>query len=260
MKSQTGNLLSRAGSDAFFHREGTTLWGIEDELLTFLEKRLTKNMRTLETGVGASTVAFARAATEHVAISPEGNEFARVKSFCESQGISTERVTYHLGMSQDILPLLPRDPLDVVLIDGGHGFPIPFVDWLYTAERLRVHGIVVVDDTQIWTGSVLTSFLRGEYAWRSVARYGKAEVFEKLSSAVVSDWGGQPFVFSQSAIPKNWAWLGPLAAGLASQVEDLLLRIQSMQPSDAREVAAIARSVDRIIDSAGAASRVLNRV
>ena len=28
-------------------------------------------------------------------------------------------------------------PLDVVFVDGGHGFPVPMIDWFYGAGRLR---------------------------------------------------------------------------------------------------------------------------
>ena len=44
---------------------------------------------------------------------------------------------------------LPPEPLDFVLIDGGHGFPTPMLDWFYGAGRLRRGGVAVFDDVQL---------------------------------------------------------------------------------------------------------------
>ena len=64
----------------------------------------------------------------------------------------------------------------LVLIDGSHSFPSPFIDWYYTAFRLRVGGFLVVDDTQLWTGHVLKRFLEAEPDWGAHANLGDTVV------------------------------------------------------------------------------------
>jgi hypothetical protein len=59
-------------------------------------------------------------------------------------------------------------PLDIVLIDGAHAFPFPFLDWYFTASALKAGGLLVIDDVQIATGTILADFstwTRGGQAW-----------------------------------------------------------------------------------------------
>lgn len=154
--------------------------------------------RTLETGVGHSTVVFALAGARHTSVAPRELEFARVQEWCAAHGVGTGTVTFVAGLSQDVLPRLPDDPLDVVLVDGDHAFPIPFLDWFHAATRLRVGGLVIVDDTQLRTGALLREFLESEVAagrWLQRAALDRTVMFEKRAEEVLDPrgWVGQPF-------------------------------------------------------------------
>src|SRR6185503_1666742 len=95
---------------------------------------------------------------------------------------SLEHVTFELGPSDKLLPTMALGDLDLVLIDGGHGFPVPFIDWYYTAFALKAGGIVIVDDTQIWTGAVLRDFLMADPDWKLLHLWGgRAAAFTKLT-------------------------------------------------------------------------------
>jgi hypothetical protein len=39
--------------------------------------------------------------------------------------------------------------LDLVFIDGSHGYPLPVIDWFYGAGLFRRGGVVVLDDVQL---------------------------------------------------------------------------------------------------------------
>jgi hypothetical protein len=87
-----------------------------------------------------------------------------------------------------------------VLIDGAHGFPIPFLDWYYTADRLNVGGLLAIDDTEIWTGHVLKMFLMAEPEWKLEADYGpRSVIFRKLQHGGLgrNKWD-QPYVVEQT--------------------------------------------------------------
>jgi hypothetical protein len=160
--------------------------------LAWLERELRAELATLETGAGASTLVFAAAGTEHEAVTPVEAERERILAECERRGISAERVTFHIGPSQEVLPVLDPRPLDLVLIDGAHGFPYPILDWWFLAPRLRVGGLLIVDDAYLPPVGLLVDFLRAQAAWEVAARPGRRTVvFRKLAEAEPGpDWSG----------------------------------------------------------------------
>jgi hypothetical protein len=88
---------------------------------------------------------------------------------------------FEIDFSEKVLPQLEIGELDLLLIDGAHGFPLPFIDWYYGASKLKIGGILIIDDTQVWTGHVLKMFLSGEPEWQLVADYApRCVVFKKI--------------------------------------------------------------------------------
>jgi hypothetical protein len=184
------------------HGGGKITWGLSEDTLRFIDARVAEGARTLETGAGASTLLFAMKGAEHTCITPVGDEVERLKRFCEEQGVGTGRISFVVEKSQDALPRLRelRD-LDLVLIDGGHGFPVPFLDWFLTAPKVKVGGLVIVDDTQLWTGETLRDFLMAEPEWRLEATFVRGAAFRKLENRIEKEWNEQPFVFERSESP-----------------------------------------------------------
>jgi len=171
-----------------------------DEVLETIAAAVQPDWRTLETGAGLSTVVFALRGAQHVCITPAAAEVERIRDYCASRGIALDRVTFHVERSERVLPSLVLPELDLVLIDGGHGFPTPFLDWFHGAERLRVGGLLVVDDIQLWTGRVLRDFLVEEPGWVLRDEFAmRAAVFEKTArSPALPEWFAQPFVRRRS--------------------------------------------------------------
>src|SRR4029077_5196434 len=116
----------------------------------------------LETGAGLSTLVFAVSGCEHTCVVPFVEEVERIRGWCEANGVPTERLRLETARSEERVSRLAGDgPLDLVLIDGGHGFPTPFVDWWYAGRRLKGGGTLIIDDNHLWTGPVLRGFLAG---------------------------------------------------------------------------------------------------
>jgi hypothetical protein len=171
-------------------------WHLNEDVVRFIHSIVGDGAHTLETGCGYSTVAFALAGARHTVISPFPVEHDRIRDWCTTRGISLDRVDFIAAESQTVLPGLGSGPLDLVLVDGDHAFPVPFIDWFYAAERLRAGGLCIVDDTQLRTGAILHDFLVRETGrWRVHARFPTTVVFEKLTPMVLDPggWMTQPY-------------------------------------------------------------------
>lgn len=184
------------------HAEGTANWDISDGVLDFITRHCSADTASLETGAGASTLAFAAAGGTHTAVTPSADEAGRIRAAATERGLDMSRVTFVEAYSQDALPGL-SDPLDLVLIDGGHGFPIPAVDWLYTARRLSVGGHMLIDDIDIWTGQMLVQFMHKEDQWQRVDIIrGRTAVFKLVQPFALREWRYQKAVVQRSLMPR----------------------------------------------------------
>jgi predicted O-methyltransferase YrrM len=178
------------------HGEGEQDWSIDVAVLRALATRVGPGDRAVETGAGYSTIALAATGADVITIAPHAPERDGVFAWCAANGIATERVEWHVGFSQQVLPTL-SGPIDLALIDGGHCFPLPFVDWFYTGSLLRPGGVAFVDDTQLRAPAVLADFLRQDVArWRALPMIGRCAVFERVGSEPLTpydDWQSQPW-------------------------------------------------------------------
>ena len=141
-------------------------WGLAWEALAWLEENVQEGMSTLETGAGASTMVFAASGARHHVIMPDAEEERRIRAACEERGIDTSRLTFHLGRSHEILPELETGDLDLVLVDGAHGFPYPILDWWYLASRLRKGGRMLLDDAYLPGIASIVDYARTSDAWQ----------------------------------------------------------------------------------------------
>ena len=183
-------------------------------------------MATLETGTGASTIIFAGSDARHVAISPAHEEHERIAAYCGSEGIDVGGVRFidrpsHLALLSEWQP----EPLDVVLIDGAHRFPMPIVDWFYTAPHIKEGGWLLVDDAFLGSVNVLVSFLRSHPSWSLDDVFGgRTACFVKLAHMEeMYDW-------IDSSFDSRWTfdYLPPAARAVAS-ARLRLFRIPALQ-------------------------------
>ena len=140
-------------------------WGLAWSALAWLEENVQQGWATLETGAGASTLVIAAAGTEHEVVTPAAGEEERIRAECARRGIDSSRVRFLVGPSHEVLPgWMPR-PLDLVLIDGAHGFPYPILDWWHLAPHVKVGGVVLLDDAYLPAVGSIVDFARASPAW-----------------------------------------------------------------------------------------------
>lgn len=174
-------------------------WRLNRATLDYLERHVPQHSRTLETGSGMSTVLFALKGSRHICITPDQGEIDRITEYCHQRRISLDRVSFVVERSENALPNLAVRELDLVLIDGRHAFPSPFIDWYYTVDKLRLGGRLIIDDTQVWTVSVLRDFMLSEPEWQLDETLGRASAFVKVQEENHSKWFAlQALVFKRS--------------------------------------------------------------
>ena len=200
------------GLDAAGEQES---WALGSESLRLLDSAIEPGQRTLETGAGVSTVLFAVRGTRHVCVVPDPSEVERIQGFCAANGISTEAVEFVVEPSEEALPKLEPTELDLVLIDGSHSFPSVFIDWHYTASRLRVGGRLFVDDVNLWAPRVLRDFLREEPSWELEDEVPlQTAVFRKRAdTGSTPNWTDQPYVVARSQVSRPSRVLALIRAG-----------------------------------------------
>jgi predicted O-methyltransferase YrrM len=176
---------------------GRATYGISPAMARLLDTSLTPGAVTLETGAGLSTIVILRrGVARHISVTPYDDEFAAVRTYCASVGIATGHWQPVTASSLQWLPSATLPPLDLVLIDGAHAFPAPFVDWCYTAESLKVGGLMVVDDLQLVTARILADFMRADERWDEVHRDHRFAAYRKRVHPLRDerDWLAQAWV------------------------------------------------------------------
>ena len=161
-----------------------------------LARHCRPGIQTLETGSGLSTILFAAWGANHVCITPVQAEVDAIRAHCLNQDISLEHVTFEVDGSDVILGREGPggSPLDLVFIDGGHGFAMPIIDWHYAGSRLREGGLLVVDDIHLPAVRVLHHYLTCDPRWRQVDGSRFWAAYERRSEgSLAEDWYVQPF-------------------------------------------------------------------
>lgn len=189
-ESDTSRLRARPRG---LHGAGDVSWGLAWAALEWLERNAQPGWRTLETGSGSSTIVLASRGAVHEAVTPDPAEETRIRATCAEFGISSDTVTFRIGPSHEVLPAPEQTPLDLVLIDGAHGFPYPVLDWWWVAPRLKVGGVVLLDDAYMPPVAAIVDALRRDPAWSVEGPVGYRTVIlrKRGESLPHFDWDGR---------------------------------------------------------------------
>jgi predicted O-methyltransferase YrrM len=157
-----------------------TCYGIGKEVLFFIAKNIQRGNKTLETGAGCSTLVFAHCGAQHTAVTPSLTEISLIGKYASENEIAMDTVNFVPQSSDYFLPRNEEDGFDLVLLDGKHAFPWPIVDWFYTADKLKKDGLMIIDDAEMKSVSILVDFMKADTGWQVVAEFsGKTIVFKK---------------------------------------------------------------------------------
>ncbi len=119
-------------------------------------------LRIIETGCGASTILFSRYAERlHTfCYDDRASVNSSVSFVTDCPLFQQENVEWVFGPTQITVPrFITSDAVDIVLIDGPHGFPFPELEFYYFYRLLRPDSILIIDDIHIPTIRNLFEFL-----------------------------------------------------------------------------------------------------
>ena len=175
------------------HGAGDEYWGLAWAALEWLERNVEPGLATLETGAGSSTIVFAARGADHTAVTPDAAEESRIRAAARELAIDDAKVRFLIGSSHEVLPDWDGGALDLVLIDGAHGFPYPILDWWHLAPKLRVGGRIVLDDAYMPAVGTLVDALRASRSWTVEEAVGhRTVVVRKLGDELPDfDWRGE---------------------------------------------------------------------
>lgn len=178
------------------------VWPTDRDCYEFMARHCSVDSRTLETGLGVSTVLFAMWRTTHTCVVGDRGEVQRCEAYLSARDVAPTKLRFEVGTSDEVLPRLQPGPLDLVFVDGCHAFPMPIVDWYYAARHLRRDGVVVFDDVQLphVSDGGLLSFLDRDPRWLRLCVTNKWAAYRKLADhTLLEEWTDQPFIVRSGA-------------------------------------------------------------
>jgi hypothetical protein len=144
--------------------------------------------RSVETGTGKSTLVLSHCSASHTVFAQDdrghGDSLLRVQ---ECALLRRETTTFVVGPTQRTLATHTFDaPLDLVMLDGPHGYPFPELEYYFVYPHLAEGAILIVDDVHIPTVFNMFAFLREDAMYR-LAEVVQTTAFFVRTSAPLFD-------------------------------------------------------------------------
>ena len=137
--------------------------------------------RSAETGAGKSTLLFSHLSNSHTVFALDcGGSLSVVRS---SPLFNSANVEIVEGPTQQTLPAYGfREKLQLVLIDGPHGYPFPDMEYWYFYPHIEQGGLLIIDDLHIPTIYNLFAFLRDEEMFDLLEVVGTTGIFRRTDA------------------------------------------------------------------------------
>lgn len=141
-----------------------------------------------ETGAGRSTLLLSHLSSSHTVFALDcGGSLAAVRS---SPLFNSARVEIVEGPTQKTLPAYPfREKLQLVLIDGPHGYPFPDMEYWFFYPHIEEGGLLVIDDVHIPTIYNLFSFLRDDAMFELLEVASTTAIFRRTGAPLFDPFG-----------------------------------------------------------------------
>ncbi len=144
---------------------------------------------SLETGSGASAPLLSHLSADHYVFAMDGGT-GSIRGVESSPLLRRSAVTFVEGPTQVTLPRHTfSDRLQLVLIDGPHGYPFPDLEYYYLYPHLDPGGLLIVDDIHIPTIGNLFDFLTADEMFHLEEVVETTAFFRRTDAATFSPTG-----------------------------------------------------------------------
>jgi hypothetical protein len=160
---------------------------------------------SVETGTGKSTLLLSHLSESHTVFTQDDSGTGdSLHATRNSTLLRQDRVSFIVGPTQKTLPKWEfQDSLQLVLIDGPHGYPFPELEYFCLYPWLETEGSLIIDDINIPTVFHLYQVLLADEMYRLEAlvhttaflRRTKAPVFDRYGDG----WWNQGY--NKSRLP-----------------------------------------------------------
>jgi len=154
-----------------------------------------KPVASVETGCGASSIVFATYAQRHTAYTYDDRDSdnSSVSFATEYPDFNADRVKWVFGPTQRTIFADPlTEDVDIILIDGPHGYPFPELEYFAFYKHLKPGGILIVDDIHIPSIYNFYKFLMQDDGFRSHGVSMTTAYFQRTDSPAFNmegdDW------------------------------------------------------------------------
>ncbi|HEX4039812.1 MAG TPA: class I SAM-dependent methyltransferase [Acidobacteriaceae bacterium] len=141
---------------------------LNPEVVDYLFHSAEGALCTAETGCGRSTLALSCASRRHLVFAcdvpsgenPETHSLNQVRT---SPLLKVGVCEFVIGPTQQTLPAYHfNQEIDLVFLDGPHGYPFPELEYFYFYPHIRAGGFLVIDDIQIPTLAHMVDVLKDD--------------------------------------------------------------------------------------------------
>jgi methyltransferase family protein len=146
---------------------------------------------SVETGTGKTTLLFSHLSAHHKVFakddSGDGDSLQVVR---ESPILRREAVEFIVGPTQRTLPNYEfKSKLQLVLIDGPHGYPFADLEYYYLYPQVCEGGLLILDDINIPTVFNLFMFLREDRMFELVEVVETTAFFKRTREQLFDPFG-----------------------------------------------------------------------
>lgn len=137
--------------------------------------------RSVETGAGKSTLFFSQISCRHTVFAIDiGKSLTRVR---ESDLLKPDVVEFVEGPTQLTVPAYQfAEKLDLVLIDGPHGYPFPDLEYYFFYQHITEGGLLIIDDINIPTIKRMVEIIKSDDMFDCLGVISKTMILKRTGA------------------------------------------------------------------------------
>jgi Methyltransferase domain len=212
------------------HTAGTFSARAFDAIAQAAASRHVRN--SAETGSGASTLLFSHLSEHHTVFALDAGS-GSVNNVRRSPLLREGAVTFIEGPTQATLPRYRfTEKLQLVLIDGPHGYPFPDLEYYFLYPHLEAGALLILDDIQIRTVHHLFEFLRQDAMFQLDRVVETTAFFTRTEAPVFDPFGDGWWQQNYNARPLfRYLWRQKMLGLLPARIHRGLTRFKATTAS-----------------------------